>query len=105
MRSRVRYGAALWLVGLALVSACGGARVGASQASAVLVLRCPVSDAKVWIDGRFAQQASVLKRGIRLRPGAHRIEVRHQEYYPTYIDVSLSDGERKTVSAELAPRL
>lgn len=91
---------------LALV-ACGP-RVGPNGVSAsdpVVYLRTNVADAQVYVDGRFVGPINVIKGGIALDPGKHRIELRHDDYFSRYVELDLARAEKKKLQLELAPVL
>lgn len=91
-------------LGVALASACGGPSSAATARAdaAVLAFDCPVADAEVWIDGRYQAPCGQLGGGVRLAPGAHRIEVRHDRYHAFYDTVEVAAKERRRVTVELA---
>jgi PEGA domain len=94
------------LVLLALV-ACGP-KVGPNGVSAsdpVVYLKTNVADAQVFVDGRFVGPVNVIKGGIALDPGKHRIELRHDDYFSRYVELDLARAEKKKLQLELAPVL
>lgn len=98
--------AVLLLVG-ALGVACGGVSQGATLTannSAVLVVECDIPAAEVWINSRYSRSAGETSRGLRLRPGSYRVEVRHGGYHSRYFEFELSAKERRTIKIELAQR-
>lgn len=62
-----------------------------------------VAEAEVWVDDVFYPDA--LRRGILVRPGEHRIEIRHDDYHARYFELTLTAGERRTVDARLVELL
>ena len=98
------------VVGLGFASAsglaCGGtAPVAKQDVRAIVSLQCDVDDAEVWVDGRYFREVSELKRAFRLRPGDHRIEIRHDGYHSMYYELSVGAGTRHTLQVDLAKRL
>jgi hypothetical protein len=89
---------------LALVISCSSAPIRQDAGDALIFLRCSVDDAEVWVDGEFLREMRELRKGIRIAPGSHRIEVRHDEYHSLYFEVELLPRQRKRLEAELAPR-
>ena len=92
---------------LGLSGGCGG--VGGSgkkqsKATAVLILKCDVKDAEVWINSRYSRSTAELARGLRLRPGTYRIEVRRDGFHSRYYELTLEAQERQTLDVELAQR-
>ncbi|MEO8554846.1 MAG: hypothetical protein ABI678_32935, partial [Kofleriaceae bacterium] len=66
---------------LAMVG-CGGApsKHGASPNDAIMYLSSNLPDAQVYVDGRFVGPIDLVKRGIAVDPGKHRVELRHDDY-------------------------
>jgi len=95
--------------GLAVASwfvvACGAAPVpggGVTAADAVIYVQSNVRDAQVYVDGRFVAPLDALAGGVALEPGAHRFELRHEDYYSSYLELQLARAERKHVAIEMA---
>lgn len=92
---------------VALLSACGPTNKNAhrkSKDSAVLLVQCPIKDAEIWLNSRYFRNAGEFTRGVRLRPGAYRIEVRHSDFHSMYYEVDLAPKQRKVLEVALAPR-
>jgi hypothetical protein len=53
----------------------------------------------------YFREVSELKRAFRLRPGDHRIEIRHDGYHSMYYELSVGAGTRHTLQVDLAKRL
>ncbi|ACY15922.1 PEGA domain-containing protein [Haliangium ochraceum] len=89
------------------LSACGGAsQAGRSRADdAIILVRSQPGDAELWVDERFVGPVAALSGGISLRPGSHRVELRHPDYHTFYTVLSVSARQRDQLTAELAPRL
>jgi hypothetical protein len=84
--------------------ACGpkpGPR-GASSNDAILYLKSNVRDAQLYIDGRFIAPLDALGGGVALSPGAHRLELRHEDYFSSYLELRLARAERKRLALDLA---
>ena len=91
-----------------LSSGCPHAGQSASQAphaSGVLLVKCPIADAELWVDSKYVRELREIKSGVRLSAGHHRIEVRHESYHSMYFDLDIGAGERRTLDVDLAPRL
>ena len=93
----------------ALILACGLAACGSPPApgrvtasDAILYLQSNVRDAQVYVDGRFVAPLDALAGGVALEPGAHRFELRHEDYYSSYLELQLARAERKHVAIEMA---
>ena len=87
---------------LAVLASC--ASIG--RPSATFGVDCTVPEAMVLIDdvlvGRAADWAPP---GKLIRPGFHRIEIRHPSYFSHYAEVQLAEGAGTVVKAELRPLL
>lgn len=95
------------LVILIALGACGpnvGPR-GASTDDAVLVVRSNVRDAQVYVDGRFVASLDALRGGIAVEAGTHRLELRRDDYFSRYLEVSVTRAHRKQISLDLSPIL
>ncbi|NVB80900.1 MAG: hypothetical protein HOV81_21060 [Kofleriaceae bacterium] len=97
-------------IALVLVLAVGcGARQqpssGVTADDAIFYVKTNVADANVFVDGRFVGPIGVLKGGIAVVPGHHRIELRHEDYFSRYIELDLKRADRKKLDLELAPVL
>jgi len=61
-----------------------------------------VPDATVWIDDVLVGKASDFKKdGRQIKPGFHRVEIRHPNYYSFFQEVELPAGSRVVVNARL----
>jgi len=93
---------------LATLTACGGAKVapnGVTRSDAIVVFKSNVRDAQVYVDGRFVAPLNAIGGGVAVEPGTHRFELRHEDYFSSYLELKLARAERKHVSLELAPIL
>jgi hypothetical protein len=89
------------------VAACGPkpAPNSVTPNDAIIYLKSNVTDAQVYVDGRFVGPVSVLRGGIALDPGKHRVELRKDDYFSRYAELDLHRAERKQLQLELAPVL
>jgi hypothetical protein len=92
-------------LGLAAAVGCGGRGAPPAARQAVLVIDCEVADAALWIDEGFVAEIREARGGIRMPPGSHRVEIRHDRYHAYYGEIALEPGERRVVTVELAERL
>jgi len=53
-------------------------------------------------DGRFIAPLDALGGGVALSPGAHRLELRHEDYFSSYLELQLARAERKRLALDLA---
>lgn len=89
---------------LLALAACGAtpAPGGVAPADAILYLTCNVRDAQVYVDGRFVAPLDALRGGVAVSPGAHRLELRHEDYFSSYAELKLARAERRRLTLELA---
>lgn len=97
---------ALVIVPLAL-AACGPkvGPGGVTTDDAIVKFASNVSDAQVYVDGRFIAPLTALRGGVAVEPGVHRFELRHDDYFSRYVELDLRRAERKSVSLDMAPVL
>ena len=99
--------ASLWVALLAL-AACAGRQHGGGGGDAedaVVVVKSNVAEAAIFVDGRFVGPVGVLKGGVAVVPGHHRIEVRHDDYFSRYVELDMKRAERTKLQLDLAPVL
>lgn len=75
---------------------------GVTSDDAIVLVQSNVRDAQVFVDGRFVASLDALRGGIALEPGAHRLELRHEEYFSSYVELELGRAERKKIAVQLA---
>ena len=86
---------------LFVLSAASCAHTLDANAIAVRV-ECNIPDATLWVDDVLVGKVSDWKGdGKRIRPGFHRIEVRHPSYYSFFQEVELPGGSNVVVNAKL----
>ncbi|HSW14366.1 MAG TPA: hypothetical protein VLI06_16080 [Solimonas sp.] len=85
---------------LLLLVLAGVMRSGAFLKPATLAFEVNPSG-KVYVDGEI-QGATPPLRKLEVRPGRHRIEVRHTEHPPMLLDVDLKPGQRMVVRHQFA---
>ena len=93
------------IVLLAALAACGGTQKHGGGDEAVVKITSNVRDAQLYVDGRYIAPISSLGGGVLVEPGAHRLELRSDEHFSAYLEVSVAGGDRKTVEMKLAARL
>jgi hypothetical protein len=88
-------------------AACGAAspKHGDNANHAIMYLSSNLADAQVYVDGRFVGPINLVKAGIAVDPGKHRIELRHDDYFSRYAELDLQRAEKKKVALDLAPVL
>ncbi len=88
--------------------ACGGTTRttgGVEPDDAILALRSNVRDAQLFVDGRFIAELAQLRAGIAVEPGDHRLELRHDDYFSRYLEITVARAERRTIQLDMAPIL
>jgi hypothetical protein len=95
------------VVVIALLAMGCGARSGPSggEDDAILVIRCDVADATLWLDGRYIREVGEIKGGVYVTPGRHRVEIRHDDHFSHYQELDLASRERRVLDVDLAPVL
>ncbi|MFT3691705.1 MAG: PEGA domain-containing protein [Kofleriaceae bacterium] len=91
----------------AVLVGCAGAQMPAQHhaSDAVIYLHSNVADAQVYVDGKFVGQINLVKQGIALDPGRHRVEIRHDDYFSRYADLNLERSVKKQLDLDLQPVL
>ena len=92
---------------LLLATACGGQvkQTGVTRDDAIIVFKSNVKDAQLFVDGRHVASLDALRGGVAVEPGTHRFELRHEDYFSSYLELKLARAERKKLSVDLAPIL
>jgi hypothetical protein len=96
---------ALFALGLV---ACGTPKTkpnGVTRNDAVVVLKSNVRDAQLFVDGRFIAPLNAIGGGVAVEPGMHRFELRHEDYFSSYLELTVARAEHKKVSLDMAPVL
>ena len=115
VRARTRHGGAsvsvrlvVLMLGLLMLVVGCGPKVGpggVSASDAIVQIKSNVRDAQVYVDGRFVAPLNAVGGGVAIDPGHHRIELRHDDYFSSYLELTLARAERKQVAMDLAPIL
>jgi hypothetical protein len=88
---------------VALLAACATVQ---THGSAPFRVECNVQDAFVLIDDVLIGNVNDwAKPGRAIRPGFHRIEIRHPSYHSYFTEIEPRDGESVVIKAELHPQL
>jgi len=93
---------------LVLALASCGPKVGPNGVTAddaIIQVKSNVRDAQVYVDGRFIAPLQALRGGVAVVPGTHRFELRHDDYFSSYLELTVARAERRSVAMELAPIL
>ena len=87
-----------------LAAACGPkiGPNGVTSDDAIVYVKSNVRDAQVYVDGRFIAPLDAVRGGVVLSPGGHRVELRHEDYFSSYLEVTLARAERKRLALDLA---
>jgi hypothetical protein len=97
----------LAILAAAVLGACGAKQPsrGASRDDAIFYVKSNVADANLFVDGRYVGPVAILRGGIAVVPGKHRIELRHEDYYSRYVEMNLERAEKRKLQVDLAPVL
>ena len=89
------------------LAACSGAQKTSrvDRDDAIVMIASNVADANVFVDGRYYGPVKMLRGGLAFEPGAHRLELRHEDYFSRYVELNLGRAERRTLQVDLAPVL
>ena len=95
---------------LAVMLAACGARaaemtMGPRPDDAIVKITSTVPDASLWVDGRYIGTIGALRGGISIAAGTHRLELRHDDYFSRYAELTLRAREHRALALDLAPRL
>ena len=91
---------------VALLVACGTKPpVATPKENAIVLVRANVKDAQLYVDGRFIGPLDAIGGGVSIAAGIHRLEIRHEDYFSSYLELTLARSERKKVAVELQPVL
>ncbi len=94
-------------VALLLLASCGSSQNSGenSKVDAVIRIDAEVASARVLVNDRDLGTVSMLRRGIALSPGTHRLEVRHPDFHTHFELLKLYLRERRVIAVKLAERL
>lgn len=86
------------------LTACAprGAVTGPTAGDAIVFLNSNVRDAQVYVDGRFIAPLDALGGGVAVEPGTHRLELRHEDYFSSYLELRVARAERKRIAVDMA---
>jgi hypothetical protein len=76
-----------------------------SPEDAIVKITSTVPDASLWVDGRYIGTIGALRGGIAIREGTHRLELRHDDYFSRYTELTVRAKEHRDLALDLAPRL
>lgn len=94
------------IVAALALAACGGTpHVASHKEDAIVFVGSNVKDAQLFVDGRFVATLEALRGGVSVEPGAHRLELRHDDFFSSYAEVTVGKSERKKLSLDMAPIL
>lgn len=110
MTVRARAAAVALVVVGASVAAGGcpghrGPSLGPDADDAVVKVTADVPDAGLFVDGRYVGPVGEYRGGVAVEPGVHRFELRHDDHFSWYAELTLAARERKSIVVDLAPRL
>lgn len=71
---------------------------------ALLTLEVEPSNPSVWVDGQPRGELSRLPHPVPLPEGRHRLELRHDGYYPHRVDLTLQPNQPLTLRVRMVER-
>jgi hypothetical protein len=91
---------------IVFVAALAAACATLGRPTANLAVRCDVAEASVLVDDVLIGPVSEwAPPGHAIRPGSHRIEIRHPGYFSHYAEFHVVEGGQTLVAADLHPLL
>jgi hypothetical protein len=94
---------------LAFIAGCGARAAESTTAprpdDAIVKITSTVPDASLWVDGRYIGTIGALHGGISIAAGTHRLELRHDDYFSRYAELTVRAREHRALALDLAPRL
>jgi len=86
------------------LTACGPRLIATAvtRGAAIVYLQSNVRDAQVYVDGRFIAPLDALGGGVAVEPGTHRLELRHEDYFSSYLELRVAQAERKKLTVDMA---
>lgn len=103
MASQLAAGLAACGLAVCSVAACAHAPASArAKTDAIVYVKSNVPDAQLYVDGKFVASLEALRGGIAIEPGAHRLELRREDYFSSYLELTVARAERKQIAIDLA---
>lgn len=92
---------------IAVVAAChpSPTTTGAATNVAIIYVASNVGAAQVYLDDRLVGPVSAFAKGIAVDPGAHRVELRHDDYFSRYAELALRRSQVARLELDMAPIL
>ena len=89
------------------LTACvpGTAANRVTSGASIIYITSNVGDAQVYVDGRFIAPLDALRGGVAVAPGEHRVELRHDDYFSSYLEVQVAHSARQKLAIDMAPML
>ena len=78
---------------------------GVLATDAIVSISSNVRDAEVFVDGKNVGPLIAVRGGVAVVPGVHRFELRRQDYFSAYLELTLAQSERKKVAMDMSPIL
>lgn len=95
------------LVVVSWLTACahGVAANRDTSSMSIIYITSNVGDAQVYVDGRYIAPLDALRGGVAIAPGEHRVELRHDDYFSSYLEVQVARAARQKLAIEMAAML
>ena len=90
---------ALLVVSWLTACAPGAAANRVTSGASIIYITSNVGDAQVYVDGRFIAPLDALRGGVAVAPGAHRVELRHDDYFSSYREVQVGRSARQKLAS------
>lgn len=96
---------ALLVVSWLTACAHGGAANRVTSSTSIIYITSNVGDAQVYVDGRYIAPLDALRGGVAVAPGEHRVELRHDDYFSSYLEVQVARAARQKLAIDMAAML
>ena len=96
---------ALLVVSWLTACASGAAANRVASGASIIYITSNVGDAQVYVDGRFIAPLDALRGGVAVAPGEHRVELRHDDYFSSYLEVQVARSARQKLAIDMAAML
>ena len=88
------------LVVVAALACRAAPSTGGVAGDSLVYITSNVGDAHVYVNGRLIGPVRGLVAGIAVDPGLHRIELRHDDYFSRYAEVTLRSAQKQRLEHE-----
>ena len=96
---------AFFVVSWLTACAHGAAANRVTSSTSIIYITSNVGDAQVYVDGRYIAPLDALRGGVAVAPGEHRVELRHDDYFSSYLEVQVARAARQKLAIDMAAML